>query len=206
MKIIENIIFDFGGVLYNIDLKRSINTFKSLGFNLPEFKDEILPFFIDLEIGKISQTKFVKHLQMLSVDHLTKNDILHAFNLILLGIDPEKVADLRKIKNKYQLFLLSNTNAIHYKIFSKEIKRNKSTADFYDLFNKEYYSYKLGMKKPDLLIYKYVLNDSKLDPIGTLFVDDSYENITAAASLGIQTFWIEKADSWKKLMIKLNVK
>ena len=206
MNKIENIIFDFGGVLYNIDLERSMNAFKSLGFDLPEFKNEIHPIFIDLEIGNLSPTSFVKRLQILSTDHLTEKDILHAFNHILIGIDPEKVFDLYKIRNKYQLFLLSNTNSIHYKTFSEEIKNNKSTADFYNLFNKQYYSHKLGMRKPDLQIFKYVLNDSKLNPIGTLFVDDSYENLTAAASLGIQTFWIENADSWKKLVIMLNVK
>jgi glucose-1-phosphatase len=63
----------------------------------------------------------------------------------------------------------------------------------------------LGMRKPDLAIFNYVLTDSKLDPIGTLFVDDSFENIAAAATLGIQTFWIENVYSWNKLMTLLNV-
>ena len=206
MNKIENIIFDFGGVLYDIDLEKSINAFKTLGFDLPKFKDLLLPVFLDLEVGKISPSSFVKNLQMHSSDQFTEKDILHAFNIILTGIDSEKVADLRKIKTKYQLFLLSNTNEIHYNIFSKEIKSTKSTADFYDLFKKEYYSHKLGMRKPDLSIFEYVLTDSILDPFGTLFVDDSYENISAAESLGIQTFLIENSDSWKKLLFKLKVK
>jgi glucose-1-phosphatase len=206
MNKIENIIFDFGGVLYDIDLEKSINAFKNLGFDLPEFKHLLLPVFLDLETGKISPSSFVRKLQQLSADHITEKDILHAFNLILTGIDPEKVADLRKIKTKYQLFLLSNTNEIHYNIFSKEIKSNNSTADFYVLFKKEYYSHKLGMRKPDLSIFEYILTDSILDPFGTLFVDDSYENIQAAASLGIQTFLIEKVDSWKILMELLKIK
>jgi glucose-1-phosphatase len=206
MNKIENIIFDFGGVLYDIDLEKSINAFKNLGFDLPKFKDLLLPVFLDLEVGKISPSSFVKKLQLLSADHITEKDILHAFNLILTGIDSEKVADLRKIKTKYQLFLLSNTNEIHYNIFSDEIKSTKSTADFYNLFDGEYYSHKLGMRKPDLSIFKYVLTDSILDPFGTLFVDDSCENIQAAASLGIQTFLIEQADSWNMLMELLKIK
>jgi glucose-1-phosphatase len=206
MNKIENIIFDFGGVLYNIDLQRSMNAFKKLGFDLPEIKDDFLPIFLNLEVGLISQATFITQLQNLSADHINENDILNAFNLVLTGIDPVKVADLRILKNKYQLFLLSNTNAIHYNLFSEEIKGNRLTTDFYTIFRKEYYSHLLGLRKPDPDIFKFVLTDSKLDPFGTLFVDDSIENISAAASLGIQTFYIENADSWKKLKIMLNIK
>ena len=130
MNKIENIIFDFGGVLYNINFERSMNAFMKLGFDLPELKDDIISLFNNLEIGNISPEKFLKQLQSLSGNHATEKEILHAFNLILIGIDPDKVADLRKIKNKYPLFLLSNTNVIHFKKFSKEIKSKKSTADF----------------------------------------------------------------------------
>ena len=56
------------------------------------------------------------------------------------------------------------------------------------------------MRKPDLSIFKFVIKDSKLDPNGTLFVDDSNENLIAAATLGIQTFLIQNNDSWKILM------
>ena len=205
MNKIENIIFDFGGVLYNIDVERSMNTFKTLGFNFSEHKNEILQVFIDLEIGKISPTDFVIKLQRLS-DTISEKDILDAFNLILIGIDPGKVEVLRKIKDKYRIYLLSNTNEIHYGVFSNEINNNELTTDFYSLFEKEYYSHEMGMRKPDLSIFQYVLTNSKLEASKTLFVDDSFENITAASSLGIQTFWIENADSWNKLTSLLNIK
>ena len=205
MNKIENIIFDFGGVLYDIDLQKSIAAFKSLGFDMPEFKDLLIPVFLDLETGKIGQASFIKQLQTMSANYLTEQDILYAFNKILIGINPGKVADLRKIKDSYKIFLLSNTNEIHYATFSDEIKLNNSTADFYSLFIKEYYSHLLGMRKPEVEIFKFVLKDSKLDPVGTLFVDDSIENIHAAASTGIQTFLIEHADSWKTLMNLLKI-
>jgi glucose-1-phosphatase len=203
MNKIENIIFDFGGVLYDIDFDRSTKAFEHLGFKVPEMTEDISRLFNMLEIGSISPAEFVSQIQLMSEKHIPDKDIINAFNLILVGINPNKVADLRKLHELYDLYLLSNTNSIHYELYSKEIKNNKATEDFYNLFKNEFYSHKLGMRKPDLSIFYHVLNEAHLNPFGTLFVDDSYDNILAASSLGIQTFWIENADSWEKLMLLL---
>ena len=200
MNKIENIIFDFGGVLYDISFEKAAIAFENIGFSMPEFQDEFLSVFRKLEYGNLSPNEFVIQLQMFSDHHISEKDIFNAFDQILIGIDPDKVEDLRKLSKKYHLFLLSNTNEIHFRRYSEEIKRNLKTSDFYSLFVKEYYSYKLKMRKPDLSIFKFVIKDSKLDPNGTLFVDDSNENLIAAATLGIQTFLIQNNDSWKILM------
>ena len=207
MNKIENIIFDFGGVLYDISFERGAKAFENLGFNPSEFPQEFLSVFRQFENGILQPNEFINQLQLLSDHHITENEIVQAFNQILIGIDAYKVADLRNLKQKFNLFLLSNTNEIHFKIYSEEIKENIRTSDFYNLFVNEYYSYLLKMRKPDASIFNFVIKDSNLDPNGTLFVDDSYENINAAASLGLQPFWIENADSWKKLieLLKVNI-
>ena len=56
--------------------------------------------------------------------------------------------------------------------------------------NKEYYSNCLGMRKPDKLIFEHVINDSKIKPEETLFVDDLQINIISAAELGFQTYYL----------------
>jgi len=206
MNNIENIIFDFGGVLYDISFERASKAFENLGFMLPKFQNEFLSVFKQLENGNLNPDEFPIQLQKLSEKHISEKDILHAFDQILIGINPEKVEDLRKLKRKYHLYLLSNTNEIHFRKYSEEIKRNIRTSDFYTLFEKEYYSHRLKMRKPDLSIFNFVIKDSKLDPNGTLFVDDSKENLTSAATLGIQTFLIDTADSWKILMRMLKVR
>jgi glucose-1-phosphatase len=200
MNKIENIIFDFGGVLYDISFERAAKAFENLGFTLPEFQNKYQHVFRQFENGIINPNEFVIQLQKLSEHQIPESDILHAFDQILIGIDADKVQDLRILKTKYRLFLLSNTNEIHFRKYSAEIKNNSRTSDFYTLFDKEYYSYKLKLRKPETSIFKFVIKDSNIDPNGTLFVDDSNENITAASNLGFQTFRINKSDSWQKLM------
>jgi glucose-1-phosphatase len=204
MNKIENIIFDFGGVLYDISFDRAAKAFVNLGFTLPRFQNEYPNIFKEFEGGILNPDEFVNKIQKLSDHKITKSDILNAFDLILIGIDAEKVEDLRKLKLKYCLYLLSNTNEIHFKKYSEEIKNNYRTSDFYALFKKEYYSYKLKMRKPEQSIFKFIMKDSNINPIGTLFVDDSNENILAATKLGFQTCWINTAESWKNLMQQLN--
>jgi glucose-1-phosphatase len=204
MNKIENIIFDFGGVLYDISFERAAKAFENLGFTLPGFQTKYQDIFKQFESGILNPDEFVIQIQKLSDNQISKRDILYAFDQILIGIDAKKVNDLRKLKTNYHLFLLSNTNQIHFRKYSEEIKNNFRTADFYTLFDKEYYSYILKMRKPELSIFDFVIKESNIDPNGTLFVDDSNENIMAATKLGFQTCWINTAESWKNLMKQLN--
>jgi putative hydrolase of the HAD superfamily len=65
------------------------------------------------------------------------------------------------------------------------------TRDFYNCFEKVYYSYELGMRKPDVNIFKYLIHKHDLNPNRTLFVDDKKENTDAAASVGIEVWNLE---------------
>jgi putative hydrolase of the HAD superfamily len=107
MNKIENIIFDFGGVLYHIDLNRSINAFKNMGIDFAVFKDELLSVFIDLEVGKISPDIFINRIRPFISENVSDQDIIHAFNLVLDGIDANRIDFIRKISQKFKLFLLS---------------------------------------------------------------------------------------------------
>ena len=61
-------------------------------------------------------------------------------------------------------------------------------SDFYQCFEKVYYSFEMGMRKPDEEIFNYLLKKHDLSPKRTLFVDDKKENTDAAAALGIQVW------------------
>jgi glucose-1-phosphatase len=200
MKEIKNIIFDFGGVLYDIDVQKTINKFKELGIDDSAGLDNLYKLLFEIEIGKIEEDEFLLKLQALSKNNSSKDDLLEAFNEILIGIQDYKVKDLIKLSNNYHLYLLSNTNIIHYKVFSEQIKTNKNTFLFYELFDKEYYSFELGLRKPDPEIFNFVIKDSKLIAQHTIFVDDDEKNIIAAKELNLQTFWFKDKDCWKELM------
>lgn len=191
---IKNIIFDFGGVVFHIDERRTIAAFSQL---LRCSNDEILNYifhddiFFKLECGQISFDDFRKHMCQKSNVQISEEQFLTAWNAILVGYPEEHIPLLLALKKKYRTFLLSNTNAVHTQYFSQIAKKqNLEVQSNYELFEKVYYSNELGMRKPDPNIYKYVLNDANLKAEETLFVDDLLVNVDGAKSVGINAIQV----------------
>ena len=187
---IKNIIFDFGGVVFQIDEKRTLKAFSQLlGISTDEvarycFGDQT---FLDLECGKISGEDFIQYICSKSTKPITKEQALEAWNAILIGYKPEHVPLLLALKKKYRTFLLSNTNEIHTNLFPEIARRQDLPINSnFDLFEKVWYSNEVGMRKPNLEIFEFALRDAGLKPGETLFVDDLEVNIAAAATLGIR--------------------
>lgn len=188
---IKNIIFDFGGVVFRIDEQRTIDAFTSL-FRCSA--QQVIDFlfsedlFVSFECGKISADEFIERLQKKAPFTVTKEQILAAWNAILIEYPVEHIQLLLGLKKNYRTFLLSNTNEIHTSEFMKIAQRQKlPIRSNYDLFEKVWYSNELGMRKPNPEIFEYVLRDANIKPSETLFVDDLQVNVDAAALFGIQT-------------------
>ncbi len=185
---IKNIIFDLGGVILNIDYQLTANEFKKLGFNdynslftkLSQNK-----IFDLLETGKISPKDFITELKNLSDKNISSQEIIYAWNAMLLDFPKKRIEILKSLKNKYRTFLLSNTNSIHLEAYNKTLKDTFGISDLSEILEKEYYSHIIGMRKPDLEIFKFVLTKNNLKPNETLFIDDSPQHIEAAKKLGI---------------------
>ncbi|HRE96809.1 MAG TPA: HAD family phosphatase, partial [Flavobacteriales bacterium] len=73
--------------------------------------------FDDLETGKISSADFRNEVRKLSSDALSDQQIDKAWNSILLDLPENRVELLYKLKQKFPLYLLSNTNEIHAQSF-----------------------------------------------------------------------------------------
>ncbi|HTB52839.1 MAG TPA: HAD family phosphatase [Ferruginibacter sp.] len=190
MQQIKNIIFDLGGVLLNIDYSKTATAFQQLGFEnfdelFSQFKANEL--FEKLETGDISEELFYQEVQKYAPNKVDQKDIYIAWNAMLLDFRKSSLDFIDAIKDKYRLFLLSNTNIIHLtafkEIFQKEI--GKPSLDGY--FIKSYYSHEINLRKPYKNIYAFVLQDGDMKAEETLFIDDSYNNIATAKDMGIQT-------------------
>ncbi len=191
---IRNIILDLGGVILDLDVQRTIHAFHDLGFPKLESADIILseyPFFLDFEIGKISPEEFVNNIIGVSGDHVTREDVLKAWNSMILGFRSEVISRLMELRQKYRLFLLSNTNAIHEILYNEQLNRKHGIPNLDRIFEKVYYSHMLKMRKPDLEIFRYVLRDARLIPEQSLYIDDTSVHVDAAGSLGIRTYHLE---------------
>ena len=190
MAAIKNIIFDMGGVLYNIDYNLTADAFKKLGFTNFEAMysqftaDEV---FEKLETGQITPNEFYTIIQQKSDVEISTTQIKNAWNAMLLGFRTTAINHLVEIKNSYRIFLLSNTNAIHLESVYEDYDMLGQAIGYDDLFEQAWYSHKIGLRKPNEDIYEFILNEAGLKPEETLFIDDSFNNIETAKALGIQT-------------------
>ena len=116
--------------------------------------------------------------------------IKEVWNSILKDFPLYRLEFLENLKEKYHLFLLSNTDSIHIQRFKENV--GKQFYDrFFNSFKKMYYSYEMKMRKPDVEIYEFVLKEQNLNPSETLFIDDRQDNIESAAALGIQVWHLQ---------------
>ena len=191
MKDYQNIIFDLGGVILDIDYKRTIQSFSNLGIvdaSLLYSKSSQNSLFDELEKGNISEEDFYTGIRKLSNRNLTDIEIRDAWNAILIGLPDENVSSIIELKKNHRLFLLSNTNYIHEKAYRKMIVEKYGSFIFDDIFEKMYLSHHLHLRKPDPAIFKFVLEDSGLNIEETCFVDDSPQHVESARKMNIKSF------------------
>ena len=192
MKNVKAIIFDLGDVILNINYQNTIDEFKKLGVKNPNSfysKKTQTHLFNQIETGKISQKEFLLQLQKETSD-ASIQQVKNAWNAMLLDLPEERIKLLKSLNQNYAIFLLSNTNALHICEFKKKLGDNEYT-EFYNLFDKVYYSHKIGFRKPQAEAFTIILNQNKLAAHEVLFIDDSPQHIEGAKKLGIKTHHLQ---------------
>lgn len=190
MQQITTIIFDLGGVFLNIDFSRTATAFAQhgfTGFNQLYTQHHAVEIFELLETGKLSPAEFCAQFREASGTELPDATIIAAWNALLVDFPQERIHWLNDIRNRYQVFLFSNTNRIHYEEFTGMFSRQTGGDDFNRYFVKAYYSHEMGLRKPYLESFQYIISEQQLDPAATLFIDDTLANITTARQAGLQT-------------------
>lgn len=187
---IDTIIFDFGGVLINLDYSLTIEQFKELGIkNFDELYSQVNQsnLFDDLETGKISQQRFINGILDYLPPGTSPNKVVSAWNAMILDVPKVSIDLLSQLRSSYRLFMLSNTNEIHItKAYSEWAKTSSLMPD--SLFEKVYLSHTLGKRKPHPETFQFVCDEQNLDPSKTLFIDDSLQHIEGAKQIGLNTF------------------
>jgi len=181
---IETIIFDFGDIFINLNKDAMKNAFHTL--ELEDWNEDMRKLNKSFEVGKISETEFLSGMQK-HVPNASLETIKENWNTILMDFPLYRLEFLQLLSQKYRLFLLSNTDAIHIEHFQETVGES-FYSDFYRCFEKVYFSFELGIRKPDEEIFNYILKKHELSPKRTLFVDDKKENTDVASKLGIQVW------------------
>ena len=202
---IKNIIFDLGAVIIPIDFSLTFRAFASLS-NLPleeiQSRYQASTLFVEFEKGIIGNFQFlvgVRQLLELS-DSITDQQLVDAWNALLLEIPAERVHRIQELSKQYRVFLLSNTNPIHIAEVQSILYRNTQIAQLEAIFEKAWYSYDLGLIKPGIAIYQKVLEQKQLAAAETIFLDDSVDNVAGAVAAGIQALLVDEHTSLLELL------
>lgn len=193
---IENIIFDLGGVIINLDMDHAFDKFSQLfghdvrSHMMDDYHNH--QFFQQYEVGAISDEEFRLSLRNLAHSDLDDDHIDQAWNSMLGELPGERIEWIRDLTNDYNVVILSNTNSIHIKRFNEIFSQSSSYNLPKDLFHKTYYSHEINDRKPNTSCFQYVLDDFGMTPENTIFYDDNLDNINTANDLGIKTVLVER--------------
>lgn len=198
---IRNILFDLGGVILDIDVNATLSRFLELGFppallKYPMNMDTDL--FYRYETGKIGTAAFREGIRRASGVEVADEDLDQAWNAMIVKIPGERVRLIARLKERYTLFMLSNTSPLHAPVFEK-MYFEAAGIPMEEVFSKIYYSYRIGCHKPDHEAWEHVIRDAAIRPSETLFIDDNIHNIKASQELGFQAIHIHERTSLTKL-------
>lgn len=193
LKGIKNIIFDLGGVLLNIDPKKTIDAFGKMGME-QLVKDSGLSYthkiFFQMEQGKLSPDEFRKGIQEMLPSPVSFEEIDSAWTAMLLDIPEVRVLLVKNLRKDFRIFLFSNTNAIHVKKYHSDF-RNLHGFEVSSLFEKDFYSNEIGHRKPTPESFQEIIRLSGIKPEESIFIDDSQLNVEASIASGLKGFWLE---------------
>ena len=199
---IKNIIFDLGGVILDIDETIICTELEKMGINSAElirskdFNDIMSKF----DTGIYTAPTFRKRMKaLIGQEKMTDQKFDSIWNAMLLDIPRERIEAIEQVKKHYKIFLMSNTNEIHYDLYIRDLQLRFGYNEFDELFHKSYFSFAEHLEKPDPRFFELILDHEGLQPEETLFIDDTETNIKAAQSLGIQTYHITREELVRNL-------
>lgn len=208
MSEIKNIIFDLGGVIINLDIPKTISEFNKLTnkpFESIYTQLHQSAIFDLFDKGQISEADFFFELNNSLDQPLTHKQLLNAWNAMLLDFPIHRLELLNQLKQRYRIFLLSNTNETHIAQFENDLYQHHGYKNLEPFFEKVYYSCRMNMRKPDREIFDFVLQENTLNASETIFIDDSPQHIEGALKTGIKAHLLSKEKDIKSLIEQLNL-
>jgi putative hydrolase of the HAD superfamily len=204
---IKNLLFDLGGVIMDIKRQNCVDAFSRLGLaDADSFFGEYSQSgpFSDIEEGLISEEEFHAYMRPLLPVGTSDNDIDEAFCQFLVGIPVKRLADLRSLRNKYKVYMLSNTNPIMWKSrIREEFTHEGLTRE--DYFDGIVTSFEAKSLKPARKIFDYCASTLGINPTETLFLDDSQRNVEAAREAGYQAALVAPGNEFIDILKQLNL-
>ena len=204
-KPIKAVLFDIGGVVVHADLGESFSQVASLLFGCSS--EDLAPFALEfisqLERGEIESSSMWRQLgERLQSEGLGRAREIdrgeELWTLLLqesLEIDQEMLRICRRLQSKVAVGALSNTISEHARVFQK--------LGAYEAFNPCVLSFEVGMRKPELRIYRMTAELMNVRPENCLFIDDCPLNVAAAKEAKMQTHHFTGRQNLERALAKL---
>jgi epoxide hydrolase-like predicted phosphatase len=183
---IRAIFFDLGNVLLAFDWKKTYarilqkSTLSSEEMGKRFFQTR----YVQYELNQVTTDEFFADFKRLLEYQGSKEELQKITTHIFSPIDTH-IALARRLKARYRLGIISNTNQAHADFF-------KAQYDFLDLFEVKIYSHEARARKPDCRIYDLSLSRMNATASESLFIDDLKENVEAARDLGWRAIHLKK--------------
>lgn len=196
------ILFDLGGVLINLDYQQTEDAFIALG--LTDFRERYsqlaqTDLFDRFETGQISAFHFVNRLLDMLPSGINANQVVHAWNAMILDFPAERLKWLESLKDSHALYLLSNTNELHIPAVRRSLEKSVGHQQLEHYFHETYFSSEIKRRKPDVTTFEWFLDQTGLQASEVLFIDDSPQHIAGAKAAGIESVLLEKGRDVREL-------
>ena len=214
---IKHFIFDFGGVLIEktFVLKNLLEMLETdLNVPIPKIENPyIRKIKRNLSSGRISSKEFLEKIF---------DRFYYPFQKTNGALPPKKVnteyylelwfdlysqvtqfsSEMAEIIERlhqagYTVSLMSNTHDIHAK--------SNLLKGFYDTFDYVFLSNEIGLIKPDMEKYKYVMKKLDTSPKKCVFIDDKIKNLVPARELGIIVIRFEFFEKFRESLKELGI-
>jgi putative hydrolase of the HAD superfamily len=208
MKSPKALLFDLGNVLLPIDLSLTYQAFSQLStaYDPQQIQQKIVDegLWLGYEAGLLDDDAFRSLLINKLALNCSNDEFDQAFSALLLDFPVNIYSFLANLSSEFDLYLLSNTSVIHSRIFLNN-QLGPDGENLFGLFKKAYFSYEMGLVKPNPLIYQQVLRENNLEAGQLVFFDDNAANIESASKLGIDSILIDPKTSLSQISAKINV-
>jgi len=183
------LIFDLGNVIVDIDYQKALQRIKEEVST--EFHDKVDGFYLtdfhkDYEVGRIDSGRFREEVRSYFQQDWNDEKVDELWNALLLKIPLERLELISKLKENFQVGVLSNTNLIHIHAVNKILHDDHGIENFDPIFDWVFLSHEMGLSKPSPQIYEKMLVDLGTSGDRVVFFDDLIANVEGAKAVGIQ--------------------
>lgn len=192
---LPHLLFDFGGVIINIDYQRTLEAMRRLNRHgsTIEFTQAAQSELFDLmETGRLTPQQFRDGLRAAYELDATDEELDAAWNALLLDVPADRLALIAGLRAEgYQTALLSNTNQIHIEQINQVLRAQYGFEHgIADCLDRVFYSQEVGLRKPGEEIFRHALREMNWKAEETLFIEDSLQHIETARRLGLHTLFL----------------